>query len=136
MSKPCFTQATLERYEGTLNRIRRNSIALSERNQENNNNINQLIRNMMTVDAALETRDEELRKGRKTLNDRTITEFVRDTLARARRPLAIVEILPRMERLGWITTCSNKYSAIQSALYTNLGTIFRRTERGKYTVIR
>lgn len=136
MSKPCFTQATLDRYEGTLNRIRRQSIALSERTQENNANIVQLIRNLTTIDAALENREEELRGGRKSLNDKTVAELVKESVARARRPLSPVEIVQRMERAGWITTSNSKYQTVIKILCDNLGTMFRRTDRGRYTVIR
>lgn len=135
MAKQCFTNRTIERYLGTINRVKRQYITVSERSKENSKDISQLVKNLTAVDATVDAPNEALRPGPKTLNEKSTEEFVRDVLARARKPLTIPEIFSRVEQLGW--TAANpltKYQYISNAL--RRGHQFRCVARGKYILNR
>jgi hypothetical protein len=137
MSKQCFTNGTLERFQGTINRLKRQHLIVSERGKENGQDISQLIQHLFVIDSRVERSGESLRRGRKTLNEKSTGEFVRDALARARRPLTILEIGSRIKQLGWTTTSMpSEYMTIARAVNREIGKLFRRVDRGKFILIR
>lgn len=126
----CFQNTTLSTYSREIQETASEYSKLVRNGAKCAKKINSLIRVLSKLDKQ-EDGKNTLRRGKKTLNKKTLEGFVAEALENAKEPMCAPEVLEIIQANGWMCVGDNKLVRVQNTLSRN-SNLFKRVSRGYY----